>query len=86
MFFFFHQYHIIGASFLVRCKIKLPGQDVFVSEEYDYYEAQHLYVGATLDINGFIFILIDADEYALRYMEIHCEKVKIFIYNKLKCF
>ncbi|GLV41435.1 EF-hand domain containing 1.1 [Carabus blaptoides fortunei] len=60
-----------GSCFLKRGKIKLPGQRLFTSEPPDYYEPYHMFIGATLNINGFIFVLTDADEYALRYMELH---------------
>ena len=33
---------------------------------------QELYVGCEVMLNKFYFVLVDADEYALRYMEHHC--------------
>lgn len=53
----------------------LPGQEVFTSEPPDYYEPHHFYVGATIILNSFQFILVEADEYALRYMEVHSSQV-----------
>jgi hypothetical protein len=35
----------------------------------EYYLSNDLYVGAHVDFNSHRFILIDADEYAFRYME-----------------
>nr|CAI5848578.1 unnamed protein product [Callosobruchus analis] len=58
--------------FLARDKVKLPGQKVFTSTPPKCYTAQHMFIGATLIINGFEFILTDADEYALRFMELNC--------------
>lgn len=69
-------YRFEGSCFLKRGKIKLPGQLLFTSEPPDYYEPHHMFIGATLNINGFIFVLTDADEYALRYMELHPNEVK----------
>lgn len=60
-----------GSSFLKRGLIQMPGQETFTSKPPDYYQPYHMFVGATLNINEFIFVLTDADEYALRYMELH---------------
>ena len=40
-----------------------------------YYLADDLYIGAKANFNDHRFIIIDADEYALRYMEKHNEQV-----------
>lgn len=37
-----------------------------------------MFIGASININSFRFVLIDADEYALRYMECHCNEVSVF--------
>ncbi|CAH1962004.1 unnamed protein product [Acanthoscelides obtectus] len=58
--------------FLAREKVKLPGQKMFTSKPPECYTAQHMFIGATLIINGFEFVLTDADEYALRFMELNC--------------
>lgn len=34
-----------------------------------YYLSNDLFVGACVNFNSYIFVLIDADEYAFRYME-----------------
>lgn len=60
---------IIGGKFLERCRIKKPGQPNYSTTMSEYYLAQDLYVGANVDFNSHKFILIDADEYAFRYME-----------------
>ncbi|XP_074032977.1 EF-hand domain containing 1.2 [Leptinotarsa decemlineata] len=59
------------SNFLARGKIILPEQKVFTSKPPLCYTPQHMFIGATLIINGFEFILLDADEYALRYMELN---------------
>lgn len=35
---------------------------------------QDLYIGSEVVFNNFHFVLIGADEYALRYMEYHCDQ------------
>ncbi|XP_046566308.1 EF-hand domain-containing family member C2-like isoform X2 [Haliotis rubra] len=62
---------IIGGKFLERGRVKKPGQEPYSTEISSYYTAQDLFVGASVEFNKFKFILIDADEYAFRYMEEH---------------
>lgn len=40
-----------------------------------YYQPEDLYIGGRMKIHEHNFILIDADEYALRYMENHSGQV-----------
>lgn len=58
-------------EFFARRAVALPNQETFTPKPPITYLSQDMYVGATLIINSFIFQLIDADEYALRYMEIN---------------
>ncbi|XP_070539329.1 EF-hand domain-containing family member C2-like [Ptychodera flava] len=60
---------IIGGKFLERGRVKKPNQPRFSTTLSEYYMASDLYVGSRVDFNSHIFILTDADEYALRYME-----------------
>ncbi|XP_071085308.1 EF-hand domain-containing family member C2-like isoform X1 [Haliotis cracherodii] len=60
---------IIGGKFLERGRVKKPCQEPYSTEISSYFTAQDLYVGAAVEFNKFKFILIDADEYAFRYME-----------------
>lgn len=60
---------IIGGKFLERCRIKKPNQPLYSTQMSEYYLAKDLFVGAHVDFNSHRFILIDADEYAFRYME-----------------
>ncbi|XP_031554870.1 EF-hand domain-containing family member C2-like [Actinia tenebrosa] len=55
---------ILGGKFLERGRIKKPDQD-------SYYVAQNLYIGANVQFFNHEFILVDADEYAVEYMEKH---------------
>jgi hypothetical protein len=67
----------IGGEFIKRTKIPKPGQDVYTSEPPEYFGPQDFYVGNTIILCGFEFILVDADEYVLRYMEINFQEVSI---------
>ncbi|XP_039250468.1 EF-hand domain-containing family member C2-like isoform X2 [Styela clava] len=62
---------IIGGKFLERGRIKKPSQEIFKSEMSEYFTAQDFFVGANVTINDFNFTIVDADEYAFRYMEKH---------------
>ena len=66
---------IIGGKFLERCRVKKPNQPRFSTDHSQYYVAEDLYVGATVEFNNHPFILIDADEYAYNFMEGHSGKV-----------
>lgn len=52
-----------------RSRIKKPQQPLYSTQMSEYYLGPDLYVGAHVDFNSHQFILIDADEYAFRYME-----------------
>ena len=67
---------IIGGKFLERGRIKKPGQEQFSTQLSQYYMARDLFVGALVEFNCFRFVLIDADEYAYRYMESHGNQVQ----------
>lgn len=53
----------------------LPDQDIFTSKKPEYYKPQDFYIGAHINLNDFHFKITSADIYALRYMELHCDKV-----------
>ncbi|XP_076379277.1 EF-hand domain-containing family member C2 [Megalopta genalis] len=60
--------------FLKRMPVMLPNQEIFSSRKPDYYKPEDFYIGARVNLNDFIFELTSADVYALRYMELHCDK------------
>ncbi|XP_076749581.1 EF-hand domain-containing family member C2 [Xylocopa sonorina] len=60
--------------FQKRMPVMLPNQEIFVSKKPDYYQPKDFYIGARLNLNDFIFEITSADVYALRYMELHCDK------------
>lgn len=81
---FLYQFYAFFVQFIgfTRCEfqkrmpIMLPNQEIFVSKKPDYYKSEDFYIGARLNLNNFIFEMISADIYALRYMELHCDKVQ----------
>ncbi|XP_064639145.1 EF-hand domain-containing family member C2-like [Lineus longissimus] len=60
---------IIGGKFLERGRVKKPMQQRYSTDLSEYYSASDLFVGAGVDFNCHRFNIIDADEYAFRYME-----------------
>lgn len=65
----------IRGSFQGKTQVMLPNQEIFTSKKPDYYKPADFYIGARVNLNEFIFEITSADVYALRYMEIHCDKV-----------
>ncbi|XP_077920036.1 EF-hand domain-containing family member C2 isoform X4 [Halichoerus grypus] len=65
---------ITGGKFLKRIRVKKPGQEVFKSELSEYVKAEELYIGAKVNVNGYLFLLLNADEYTLNYMEMNSDK------------
>ncbi|XP_042723505.1 EF-hand domain-containing family member C2 [Lagopus leucura] len=79
---------ILGGKFLERSRIKKPGQELFKSEPSEYFKAQDLFIGARVCFHGHNFLLVDADEYTINYMEKHANEFAVadtgFIFKKLK--
>ncbi|NXX85998.1 EFHC2 protein, partial [Urocolius indicus] len=79
---------VLGGKFLRRGRIKKPGQELFKSEPSEYFKAQDLFVGARVCFHGHNFLLVDADEYAINYMEKHANEFSMadidVILKKLK--
>lgn len=46
----------------------------------EYHQSEDLFVGAHIEFNSHKFVLIDADEYALRYMEAHPQQVSCLLW------
>jgi hypothetical protein len=53
----------VGGKFIQRAKIRNP------DNSFRYYTLDDFRIGARLNLNGFRFVLREADEFALRYME-----------------
>lgn len=72
---------ILGGKFLERGRIKKP-------DGVNYFVAPDLYIGANVEFHRYKFVLIDADEYAVMYMEKHSSEFPQaniqFILPKLK--
>ncbi|XP_001603780.2 EF-hand domain-containing family member C2 [Nasonia vitripennis] len=60
--------------FQKRTRLRLPGQNMFSSEEPKYYEPQDFFVGTTVNLQGFRFQIETADERTFNYMEQHCNE------------
>nr|CAG4714695.1 unnamed protein product [Naegleria fowleri] len=57
---------VIGGKFLQRSRVK--------NERGEYYKANETFIGATLNINNFIFYLEETDEFTVNYMEQNAEQ------------
>jgi len=53
---------IVGGKFLERTRVKKP-------DSHEYYNQADFYTGAQIEFNKFPFVLYQADEYSLSYME-----------------
>lgn len=68
----------IGGFFIKRTQIQKPGQEIYTSEPPECFGPEDFYVGNILVLHGFEFVLVDADEYTLRYMEVNSQEVSLF--------
>ena len=66
---FFFSSGIGGGKFLERQRVKKSNQPRHPIEISEYLGARDFYVGGRVVINGFEFIMYDADEYAFKLME-----------------
>ncbi|KAF4525746.1 hypothetical protein B566_EDAN002006 [Ephemera danica] len=63
-----------GGKFLERSRLLKPKQDIYKVVVPAYYGPEDFYVGTEIQANDFVFHLTGADEYALAYMEKHCNE------------
>lgn len=68
-------------NFLLRNRVKKPGHQPEIGNDPEFYAPKDLYVGNIININGYSFQLIDADEFSLCYMEANKHLVSLFMYN-----
>ncbi|NXU49925.1 EFHC1 protein, partial [Turnix velox] len=61
---------IIGGKYLGRTRVAKPGS---TPENATYYEPSDLTIGSTIEVFGHRFVITDADEYVLNYMESNME-------------
>lgn len=65
-----------GGILISRRKVVKPGEDLLGKDPPACYSQQDLYIGNTVCLESFNMTITDADEYALRYMELHsCEVI-----------
>ncbi|XP_028907716.1 EF-hand domain-containing protein 1 [Ornithorhynchus anatinus] len=57
---------IIGGQFLGKTRVPKPGSS---ADDPSYFEPGDLFIGAVVEIFGHRFIIVDADEYVLNYLE-----------------
>ena len=74
---------IIGGKFLERGRIAKAKRDR--DEPSVYHTAEDFYVGGHVVLNNHKFILIDADEYALKYMEKHDQVRILYTCHAMHC-
>ncbi|CAB3361910.1 Hypothetical predicted protein [Cloeon dipterum] len=78
-----------GGKFLERCTLFKPNQDLInVDSTPASYNAGDFYIGAKIVVNRFEFIIHEADDYALTYMEKNCHEFPLsnskLILNKIR--
>ncbi|XP_054675408.1 EF-hand domain-containing protein 1 isoform X1 [Grus americana] len=61
---------IIGGKYLGKTRVAKPGS---TTENATYYEPSDLTIGSTIEVFGHRFVITDADEYVLNYMENNAE-------------
>ncbi|NXK10876.1 EFHC1 protein, partial [Herpetotheres cachinnans] len=61
---------IIGGKYLRKTRVAKPGS---ITENAMYYEPSDLTIGSTIEVFGHRFVITDADEYVLNYMESNAE-------------
>ncbi|KAM6323528.1 EF-hand domain-containing protein 1 [Aegotheles albertisi] len=62
---------IIGGKYLRKTRVAKPGS---TTENATYYQPSDLTIGATVEVFGHRFVVTDADEYVLNYMESKAER------------
>ncbi|XP_009869295.1 PREDICTED: EF-hand domain-containing protein 1, partial [Apaloderma vittatum] len=61
---------IIGGKYLGKTRVAKPGS---TTENPTYYEPSDFTIGSTIEVFGHRFVITDADEYVLNYMESNAE-------------
>ncbi|KFP34192.1 EF-hand domain-containing protein 1, partial [Colius striatus] len=62
---------IIGGKYLRKTRVAKPGS---TTENTTYYEPSDFTIGSTVEVFGHRFVITDADEYVLNYMESNAER------------
>jgi hypothetical protein len=66
-------------NFLLRTRVKKPNYQPEIGKPAEYYEPKDFFVGNILELNGFKFQLLRADEYTYSYMEKNKHLVSISV-------
>ena len=72
---------IIGGKFLERTRAVKPGSKV---DNPDFYTPADFKIGSTVEVFKHRFILQDADEYVLKYLEGHANEFPIDTINSIR--
>ncbi|EDS45541.1 EF-hand domain-containing family member C2 [Culex quinquefasciatus] len=72
-----------GGEFIKRARILTPNQDIFTPNRPSYYKAQDFYLGTTVILQDHKFNVTNADIYALKFMESHCEEFPLSNVSKI---
>ncbi|KAL3892161.1 hypothetical protein ACJMK2_004395 [Sinanodonta woodiana] len=72
---------IIGGKFLERTRVAKPGCP---PDQPVYYGPQDLYIGAVIEVFRHRFIILNADEYVLKYMETHKDQIPASTIDSLR--
>ncbi|KFZ52825.1 EF-hand domain-containing protein 1, partial [Podiceps cristatus] len=72
---------IIGGKYLGKTRVAKPGS---TTENAMYYEPSDLTIGSTIEVFGHRFVITDADEYVLNYMERNAERYPVAALQSLR--
>ena len=72
---------ILGGKFLERTRVAKPGSS---PDKPEFYRPQDFAIGARIEVFKHKFIITDADEYVLKYMEAHAEEFPVETLNSLR--
>ena len=72
---------ILGGKFLERTRVAKPGSS---PDKPEFYRPQDFAIGARIEVFKHKFIITDADEYVLKYMEAHTEEFPVETLNSLR--
>ncbi|XP_038119302.1 EF-hand domain-containing family member C2 [Culex quinquefasciatus] len=72
-----------GGEFIKRARVLTPNQDIFTPNRPSYYKAQDFYLGTTVILQDHKFNVTNADIYALKFMESHCEEFPLSNVSKI---
>ncbi|KFP43916.1 EF-hand domain-containing protein 1, partial [Chlamydotis macqueenii] len=76
-----HNSGIIGGKYLGKTRVAKPGS---TPENPTYYEPSDFSIGSTIEVFGHRFVITDADEYVLNYMESNAESFPAAMLQSLR--